>query len=186
MLQPGGRILDVGCGYGRVAILLALCGFDVVGIDICLPFVEVARQRAAQAGATVRIEHQNMCSMTLPEASFDVVLCLWSAFRELLEPEEQSRALAGMYRVLKPGGWALLEGPVYSAATDDEIDSGHRYGPEQRIERFAIDGLDNPHFHHDALSFERLLKPLGIARFVVSHEDWAGRQRQLLRFFKDA
>jgi hypothetical protein len=35
-------------------------------------------------------------------------------------------------------------------------------------------------------SFERLLKQVGVTRFVLSHEGWAGHQRQLLRFFKDA
>jgi len=186
LLQPGDRILDVGCGYGRIAIPLALCGFDVVGIDISMSLLEAARREATKAGAKAQFLHRNMCSITLPEASFDVVLCLWSAFRELLEPEEQLHALAGMHRVLKPGGLALLEGAIGSSATDDEIASGYRHGPENRIERFVIQGLDNPHFHHDISSFERLLTRIGVERFVVSHEDWAGRQRQVLRFFKDA
>ncbi len=186
MLRPGDRILDVGCGYGRVAIPLALCGYDVVGIDISVPLLEAACRQAASVGAKAQFVEQNMCSISLPEASFDVVLCLWSAFRELLEPDEQAQALAGMHRVLKIGGWALLEGPMYCDATNEQIASGERYGPENRIERFVIDGHDNPHFYHDASTFRQLFERVGIKRFAISHEDWAVRQRQLTRFFRDA
>ena len=43
MLSPGQRILDVGCGYGRIAIPLALAGNDVVGLDISSRLLKEAK-----------------------------------------------------------------------------------------------------------------------------------------------
>jgi hypothetical protein len=118
------------------------------------------------------------------DESFDVVLCLWSAFHELLAEEEQFQALSEMHRVLRSPGWCLIEGPLYSPATDDEVKSGKRYGSENRISLDVISGMLNPHYYHDPDSFKRLMKKAGIESFRVSIEDWAGRPRQFLRFEK--
>lgn len=52
-LEPGMRLLDVGCGPGRHAIEFARRGAQVVGIDISSDFLSVARSRAKEAGVTV-------------------------------------------------------------------------------------------------------------------------------------
>jgi SAM-dependent methyltransferase len=44
-LDPGARVLDAGCGTGRVAVRLAELGFDVVGVDVDPAMVAVARER---------------------------------------------------------------------------------------------------------------------------------------------
>ena len=61
------------------------------------------------------------------------MICLWSAFHELTDDAEQLAALGEMYRVLVPGGIAIIEGPTYEPATPDEIRSGARTGPDNRI-----------------------------------------------------
>ncbi len=52
-LEPGDRVLDLGCGAGRHAIEFALRGYRVVGIDISPWLLRVARQRAREAGVQV-------------------------------------------------------------------------------------------------------------------------------------
>ena len=71
-LQPGERVLDVGCGPGRHAHELARRGIAVHGIDIAEPFVELAR-RGAPAGAT--FERLDARSSTF-DAEFDAAICL--------------------------------------------------------------------------------------------------------------
>jgi SAM-dependent methyltransferase len=182
MLLPGQRILDIGCGYGRIAIPLAQAGYDVTGLDVSDVLLQSARERAVQQGASVRWVRESMCRMPLPNTSFDVVLCLWSAYHELLQEEEQVQAVREMRRVLRPGGWGLLEGPPYRPATTEEIVSGQRYGPGNRVSSDVVAGLQNPHFCHDSESFGSLMEQAGILSFKVFVEDWAGRPRQFLRF----
>jgi 2-polyprenyl-3-methyl-5-hydroxy-6-metoxy-1,4-benzoquinol methylase len=51
----GGRVLDVGCGVGRLSIPLAKLGFKVVGVDISPSFIEQARERAVKEGVVDRV-----------------------------------------------------------------------------------------------------------------------------------
>ena len=62
LLPPGARVLDGGCGTGRVAIRLAEQGFDVVGLDVDVSMLAVAREQApgldwvhADLGETARV-----------------------------------------------------------------------------------------------------------------------------------
>ena len=184
MLQPGQRVLDVGCGYGRIAVPVAVAGYPVVGLDISWSLLEAARQHADGQGVTVAWLQASMCQMPLRANTCDVILCLWSAFYELLVPAEQRAALREITRVLRPGGWALVEGPLYVPATPDDLRAGRRYGPEGRIAADVIEGLSNPHYRHDAATLGRLMQAVGIHQYRVSIEPWAGRPRQLLHFEK--
>ena len=53
---PAGRALDLGCGYGRSSIYLAANGWQVDGVDFVPLAVEIARERAEEAGAAGRIQ----------------------------------------------------------------------------------------------------------------------------------
>ncbi len=58
-VQPGGSILDIGCGAGREAIGFARAGFQVVGIDIAPAMVEAARRNARRLGLTIDFRVQS-------------------------------------------------------------------------------------------------------------------------------
>lgn len=113
-----------------------------------------------------------------------MVVCLCSAFFELLEHRSQVDAVAEMWRVLRPGGFALIEGPVYEEATNEEIEEGARTGPEGRIAWTRIEGMLNPSYRHDEESFARICQAAGISAFNVFEHDWGGRQRLFLRLDK--
>ena len=103
----------------------------------------------------------------LPYASdaFNAVICLWSAFNELLEEDEQRRAIAEMWRVLDGGGFALIEGRPYEEPTAADVDSGARRGPEHRIEWGFVEGLLNPHYRHDERSLQRICETVGVQSY---------------------
>ncbi len=113
-LEPGERVLDVGCGPGRHAHALARRGMEVVGIDISERFVDLARE-AAPAGATfVRGDARDLDL----DAEFDAAISLCQGAFGLAgggPGTERGRpaattvdpdgvVLAGMARAVRPGG----------------------------------------------------------------------------------
>lgn len=165
-------VLDVGCGYGRVAIALARSGFRVQGIDLSPSLVATARQRAEADNVELGLSVGSMCEMPYPSCEFDAVICLWSAFNELLTVDEQVAAIGEMYRVASPGGLVLVEGPLPADATGVSWD--------------VVEGRDNPHYYHDEASLRHVCAKAGIPHDGVEVYEslWAGRSRQFLRLAK--
>jgi ubiquinone/menaquinone biosynthesis C-methylase UbiE len=184
MLRPGQRVLDIGCGYGRIAVPVAVGGYQVVGLDISPRLLAAAWEQAHVQGVTVMWLQASMCRMPLSTNTCDVALCLWSAFYELLVSDEQLAAVREIVRVLRPGGWGLVEGSPYKSATADDLRAGRRYGPEGRIAADVIEGLPNPHYRHDAITLTHLMQAAGLPKYRVYIEQWAGRPRQFIWFEK--
>lgn len=109
MGSPGGRVLDVGCGTGRVAVALARRGFEVDALDVEPQVVEQAKDLAARSGADVRffVADFQHADPQFPDESYNAVVC-----SEVLEHVEPWRdVLVNIARVLKPGGLLILTTP---------------------------------------------------------------------------
>ncbi len=108
-LPSGARILDVPCGQGRHAHLLAEAGFDVDGLDYSADLLARARQR----GTSSRLRYRRGDMRTLPPAwtgRFDAVVNLFTSFGFFTEPSDDRRVLAEFSRVLAPGGLLVWHG----------------------------------------------------------------------------
>lgn len=101
--EPGDRILDVGCGPGHDALLLAeLVGEDgeVVGVDNSQSMIETARKEAADQAA-IRFEVGDALDLSFDDDSFDSA----RADRVLQHLESPTTAIEELRRVTRPGGW---------------------------------------------------------------------------------
>lgn len=104
-LNPGCRsVLDVACGTGEHARLLAAQGFRVDGLDLDPAFLRIAR-RKHPAG---RFVEADMSDFHLPDR-YDAVLCLFSSIGYLRTLDRVRRALACFREHLAPGGVILIE-----------------------------------------------------------------------------
>ena len=108
-IQPGDRVLEVGCGTGDVAI--AACApagprGSVSGIDAGMEMIAVARDKAARAGVSVDFRVEPIEALSYPDATFDIVLS--SLMMHHLPDDLKRQGLAEIARVLKPGGRLLI------------------------------------------------------------------------------
>jgi SAM-dependent methyltransferase len=185
-LLPGhGRVLDVGCGYGRIAIPLGKAGFTVSGLDLSATMIEAARRNAESADVTIDFVVGSMTALPYEAESFDVIVCLWTAFYELLREDEQEAAFREMWRVLTPGGFGIIEGPLYEPAPHSEFATGEPPATDERVRRSTVEGLINTRYAHDAQSLGDRCRAAGVDRWQVDERDWGGRRRMLLTFAKD-
>jgi ubiquinone/menaquinone biosynthesis C-methylase UbiE len=105
-LQNGARVLEVAPGPGYFAVELAKLGnFQITGLDISNTFIEIATQNAREAGVKIDFRQGNAAEMQFADESFDFVYCS-AAFKNFTEPV---KALNEMYRVLRPGGEAVIQ-----------------------------------------------------------------------------
>lgn len=94
------KVLDIGCGAGTQARLWAESGYEVFGLDVNAPLIEVGRTRAREEGLDVRFDVGSATSLPYEDGSMDVCL-----MPELLEHvEDWQSCIQEAVRVLKPGG----------------------------------------------------------------------------------
>ena len=102
---PDDRALDLGCGTGRVAELVAATGATVVGIDLAPALIETASERAAERGLTIDYRVGDCENLVgVEDASFDAV---GSSVGIMFAPDHEAAA-AELARVTKPGGRIAL------------------------------------------------------------------------------
>lgn len=115
-LQPGMRLLDVGCGPGTITTGLAraVSPGEVVGIDVSDDVIESARAHAAEVGATnARFETASVYALPYADGSFDVA----HAHQVMQHLADPVAALAEIRRVLRPGGLVAVRDADYATMT---------------------------------------------------------------------
>jgi len=115
-LAAAAAVLEVAPGPGFFSIELAKLGnFKITALDASRTFVEIARENARKAGASIDFQHGNASAMPFPDNSFDFLYCS-AAFKNFSEPVE---ALDEMHRVLRPGGEAVIADLRKDATMED-------------------------------------------------------------------
>jgi ubiquinone/menaquinone biosynthesis C-methylase UbiE len=108
-VKPGDRVLDVGCGTGKLAIAAqewAGPSGEAIGVDPSPEMIRRARRNAERANSTAKFQTGVAENLPFPANSFDVVLNRLMLHH--LPGDLKQQGLAEMRRVLKPGGVCLI------------------------------------------------------------------------------
>jgi ubiquinone/menaquinone biosynthesis C-methylase UbiE len=111
------RVLDVGCGTGSLAVMMAKNGARVLGIDTSEPMLDVARQRVVGEDVAERVELRRLSAMEiekLPRAAYDFVVS--TLVLSELSDEEALCLLTDARERLAPGGRLLVADEVVPAS----------------------------------------------------------------------
>ncbi len=104
-----GRLIDLGCGTGRLCLHFAAKGYECVGVDLSEPMLAQARANATAAGVACEWRAANLVELgDLPERSFDYAACLFSTLGMVRGVENRAKVVANAARLLKPGGRLVL------------------------------------------------------------------------------
>lgn len=131
------RILELGCGGGRVALGLLQSGYaDVTATDFSPIMVSLARAVLADHDPAWerRVEQQDATSLTYPDASFDRAIFAFNGLMCLPSRGHRLAALRSIHRVLKPGGILLF------TASDREKGANAAYWAKEAREPDVIPG----------------------------------------------
>ncbi|MBJ9992245.1 class I SAM-dependent methyltransferase [Paenibacillus sp. S28] len=105
-LPPGAQVLDLCCGTGRHSLALVDAGYRVTGVDLS----DVLLREARRLDTKERVDWRQADMRELPlEGGFDAVVNLFTSFGYFREDGEQLKVLREIRRMLKPGGWFIID-----------------------------------------------------------------------------
>jgi cyclopropane-fatty-acyl-phospholipid synthase len=122
-LQPGMRVLDVGCGWGSFVLHAAeRYGVNVVGITLSTEQAEFVRKRVAEAGLTERVDVRIQDYRDIEDGPFDAISSI--GMSEHVGRAQLPRYVEQLHSLLRPGGRLLNHAISWNAGpTEDDPDS---------------------------------------------------------------
>ncbi|MDD4797742.1 MAG: class I SAM-dependent methyltransferase [Eubacteriales bacterium] len=125
-VQPGSRVADVACGTGSVTMELCKAGYDMTGMDISLPMLTRAADKAARQGLPITYVRSDMTQLRLHN-NMQAVVCACDGVNYVLCDEGLLAFFRSCRRGLKPGGVLLFD---ISSAYKLENMNGQFFGEE--------------------------------------------------------
>ena len=181
-LQPR-TVVDLACGTGSVALLLAQKGLQVTAVDLSEEMLCVASQKAQKLPNPPMFVCQPLQELSLPRG-VDLAVCALDSLDYITDPAECAQAIRRIYKVLNPGGCFIFDvnTPEKLAAMDgqmfiDEDDDVYCVwrGEFDRNTNICSYGMD-------------LFQRYGAVwqRSFEEHREYAYSAEQLMQYLKDA
>jgi cyclopropane fatty-acyl-phospholipid synthase-like methyltransferase len=145
-IDPGEKILDLACGFGRHSVKLAERGFKVTGYDLSESFLKHAQELANSIEVKIDLKQGDMRDIPYKD-EFDVVINMFTAFGFFENEKEDLKVLKGVHKALKPGGQFLMdvinrETAIQVGAPRRWIRENHSYLLEERFFDFFRSRLE--------------------------------------------
>lgn len=175
--------VDLACGTGSVALLLARSGLRVTGVDMSEEMLTVAMQKAMEQELDIRFVCQRLEELRLPRA-VDLAVCALDSLDYITDPEACREAVKRVYKALNPGGIFIfdvntpeklraMDGQVF-LDEDDDVYCVWR-GEFDEIENICSYGMDL--FQRRGEVWERSFE---------EHREYAYSAEQLTGFLREA
>ena len=137
LADRGSRILDAGCGTGRVAAALAARGHDAAGVDADGTLVAAGREQYPG----LPLEHRDLLDLTADDGPFELVVAAGNVL-VYVDPGTEAAVLRALASVLAPGGTAVLGFATDRAYTVAELDRDAAGIGWHLVHRFSTWQLD--------------------------------------------
>lgn len=155
-------LLDIACGEGSFAVVMAGHGYQVTGVDQSEEMIALARERARVAGLMVRFEVEDMRDLRFT-GEFDLVTCFFDSMNYLLTVKDLQDAIRCAFEALRPGGYYIFDmNTIYGLAVD--------WMRERTYVQNAAD--DFIEYHQHEFDYENLVASLEITIFKQRGELW--------------
>jgi ubiquinone/menaquinone biosynthesis C-methylase UbiE len=125
LLPKGGNALDLCCGAGTNTIFLAQSGYNMIGIDISITALSLAKRKAQQAKAEINFLNTSFIDLSFQNGIFNFIFDM-GCFHHV-EINERPKFIAGLHRVLQNSGFYMLtcfsyrNGPGWKHFTRQQI-----------------------------------------------------------------
>ena len=125
-VQSGGPVVELGVGTGRIAVPTAAAGIRVIGVDLSLGMLEIARERAELAGVgdLVDLRHGDLRSPPV-EGSHPLVTVPFRSMLHMETDADRRAALRAVRRLLAPAGRLVFD--VFAPGAEDIAETHGRW-----------------------------------------------------------
>jgi SAM-dependent methyltransferase len=161
-------ILDLGCGTGSHALILAKRGFCVTGVDRSAHMLEIAGKKARAEKLDITFIQQDISQLKLePGTSFDAVISMFAVIGYLTENHQLAQTFGNIRRCLQPGGVFLFDcwygSAVLSQRPGNRVhtytgEDNHRVLRLVTPEPVALEQVVNIHYQVLEIKDHRVLK----------------------------
>jgi tellurite methyltransferase len=160
------KVLDLGCGIGRHALLCAKAGFNVTAVDLSGEALAVLRKKAQEEGAKIKIVEGEYVSTLFPRNYFDLVIAfnvIYHGYRKDFET-----AVNTVQYWLKPGGLFFF---TCATRRDGKFGSGEKVAPNTFKPLNSIHPGD-VHYFSDETDLQFFLKGFNLKDKKIDEHTW--------------
>ncbi len=154
-------ILDLACGEGTFAVIMAKNGFQVTGVDLSPYMLEFAGARAGRENVEVEFLRGDMRSLQF-EGTFDLVTCWYDSLNYVLDSADLEKTFSGVHSALKKEGLFIFDiNTIYGL-----------FDRQRHPSNVKQDTHDVFEVHRSVYDFERNIATLRITGFVKESAAW--------------
>jgi len=161
--EHGGRVLDVGCGTGRLLLDYLSDGIDIEGVDNSPDMLERCREKAREFGLVPTLYQQSMVDLDLPHR-YRIIIVPSSSFQLVTEVEDARNTMGKFFQHLEPGGLLIMPFmSIWQEGTpleNDWVQDGEAADPEEGvvIRRWSRSRYDlDQQLEHTETRFEEVI-----------------------------